>query len=89
MKAFFGEVGDEDFNDDWLSYHKTVDKSHGRIDVREYYHSDRIASVSGLKRFADARSIGMLRAKRIIGGELHHDAAYCSQLGETEHRLQA
>ena len=45
---------DIDPDDKWLEKHRTLDKGHGRIELREYDHSDELA-----------RSIGMVRVIRI------------------------
>jgi predicted transposase YbfD/YdcC len=40
---------------------------HGRIEIRECYHSDEIAALPRVKEFARAKSIAMVRSTRIIG----------------------
>lgn len=64
VKYFFRELDREDLEEGWVTSHKTVDKGHGRIEVREYYHCDEVAWLPQLKRFAGARSIGMVKATR-------------------------
>jgi len=66
--SFFDDMDEEDLQEaEWVESHKTVDKGHGRIEVREYFHSDEIAALPRVKEFHGAGSIGMVRAKRIIG----------------------
>ncbi len=68
ITEFFGDMNEEDLQSaEWVETHKTVDKGHGRIEVREYFHSDEIATLPRVKEFCGAQSIGMVRAKRIIG----------------------
>lgn len=68
ISEFFGEMDEEQLATvEWIESHKTVDKGHGRIEVREYFHSDEIAALPRVQEFCGAQSIGMVRAKRIIG----------------------
>jgi len=66
--SFFDDMDEQDLqNAEWVETHQTVDKGHGRIEVREYFHSDEIAALPRVKEFHGAQTIGMVRAKRIIG----------------------
>ena len=68
ITEFFADMSQEDLaTAEWVESHKTVDKGHGRIEIREYYHSEEIAALPRVKEFGGAQSIGMVRAKRIIG----------------------
>ena len=68
ITEFFTDMSEEELKDaEWVESHKTVDKGHGRIEVREYFHSDEISALPRVKEFHGAQSIGMVRAKRIIG----------------------
>ena len=67
VSEFFADTTEDDVKEEWLQKHKTVDKGHGRIEVREYYQSDEIAALPRVKEFYGAQSIGMVRSKRIIG----------------------
>jgi predicted transposase YbfD/YdcC len=42
VKYFFHELDEKDLGEEWLDNHKTVDKDHGRIEIREYYQSNEI-----------------------------------------------
>lgn len=64
--AFEG-IEQKDLDDRWVDYDKTVDKGHGRIEIREYYHTDEIAWSERIKEFPGAQSFGMVRSTRIIG----------------------
>ena len=77
ITEFFGDMDEEDLQQaEWVESHKTVDKGHGRIEVREYFHSDEIAALPRVKEFSGAQSIGMVRAKRIIGESESVDQRY-------------
>ena len=64
---FFSVITDEDVGEPWLEKYDTLDKGHGRIEKREYYHSDEIATLPRVKEFSGGRSIGMVRSTRTIG----------------------
>ena len=67
IKDFFDDVTDEDIAEPWLEKYHDVDKGHGRVEIRECYHSDEIAALPRVKQFAGAKSIAMVRGTRIIG----------------------
>jgi len=67
IKDFFDDVTDEDIAEPWLEKYHDVDKGHGRVEIRECYHSDEIAALPRAKQFAGAKSIAMVRVTRIIG----------------------
>lgn len=66
IKDFFDDVTDEDIAEPWLEKYHDVDKGHGRVEIRECYHSDEIAALPRVKQFAGAKSIAMVRGTRII-----------------------
>jgi predicted transposase YbfD/YdcC len=66
ISDFFSVTTDEDVGEEWLEKYDTLDKGHGRIEKREYYHSDEIAALPRVKQFKGAKSIGMVRSTRII-----------------------
>jgi predicted transposase YbfD/YdcC len=72
----FAEVEQQDIDDGWVDYNKTVDKGHGRIEIREYYHTDEIAWSQRIKDFAGARSFGMVRSTRIKGDKRTTETRY-------------
>ncbi len=67
VRDFFDDLTDDDLDDEWLEKHRALDKGHGRIEIREYYHSHEIAALPRVKEFHGAKSIGMERSTRIIG----------------------
>jgi len=72
----FAEIEQQDLDDGWVDYEKTVDKGHGRIEIREYYHTDEIAWSKRIKDFPGARSFGMVRSTRIIGDKRTTETRY-------------
>ena len=63
----FEEVEQEDIDERWVDYEKTVDKGHGRIEIREYFYTEETSWSKRLKDFPGARSFGMVKSTRIIG----------------------
>jgi len=81
VQYFFKELEQKDLEEEWIDSYKTVDKGHGRIEIREYYQSDEIAWLPELRRFTGAQSIGMVKATRIINGtQTVHTRHYISSL---------
>lgn len=76
VKYFYHDLEEKDLGEEWLDSHKTVDKDHGRIEIREYYQSDEIAWLPELKNFTGARTIGMVKATRIIGKQKSTECRY-------------
>jgi len=72
----FEEVEQQDVDDGWVDYNKTVDKGHGRIEIREYYHTDEIAWSTRIKDFPGAQSFGMVKSTRIIGDKQTTETRY-------------
>jgi predicted transposase YbfD/YdcC len=76
ISDFFADTTDEDIGEEWLEKNETVDKGHGRIEIRECYHSDEIAALPRVKEFAGAKSIAMVRSTRIIGEKRTSETRY-------------
>ena len=61
-----------DFKYASLDYHKTVNKGHGRIEVRECWstsHPDYLNLIRGIQNWVGLRSIAMVVSTRIIDGK--------------------
>lgn len=66
---FFAEITVDDLDETWIETCKKVDKGHGRLEVRQYYHTDEIDALPRVKEFPGAQSIGMVRATREVRGK--------------------
>jgi predicted transposase YbfD/YdcC len=65
IRDLFQYAESTDFRD--CDYHKTVDKGHGRIEVRECWtisHADYLPYLRNLDKWQDLRTIAMIKAKR-------------------------
>ena len=76
LQFAFEEVQQEDLDDGWIDYARNVDKGHGRIEIREYFHTDEIAWSERIKDFPGARSFGMVKSTRIIGEKRTSETRY-------------
>jgi predicted transposase YbfD/YdcC len=68
-REFFDDITTDDLEESWIESCRKIDKGHGRLEIRQYYHSDEIAALPRVKEFPGARSIGMVRATREIRGK--------------------
>src|SRR5208282_2453939 len=57
---------EEDFTDPTLKRIKTVERSHGRDETREYFVAEAPAALVREKEWSDVRSIGMVSRTRVI-----------------------
>jgi len=72
LESCFAEVkpGTEPQEAEWLEYHRTFDKEHGRMETREYLMTSEIEWLKPLlPGWKGVKSIGMVRARRVIGEE--------------------
>lgn len=53
-----------------ISTHRTVDKEHGRIETREYWHTVAPDFLPDKKDWCDLQSVGVVKATREIKGEV-------------------
>lgn len=54
---------------DGMDFHETIEKGHGRIETRRYWHTDGIDWFEDKKRWPVLTSVGMVESTRIIKGE--------------------
>lgn len=78
IRWFFQEIElEKDLKEGLIHYHKTVDKDHGRLEVREYLISDEVDWLKAwIKDWKGVRSIGVVNARRIIGEQESQETRY-------------
>jgi len=59
-----------------MDYHKTVDKGHGRIEIRQYYQTNDIEWLSQKNDWKKLKSMGMVISQREIGGKRSVECRY-------------
>jgi len=66
VSGFFETEQGRNFRDVRHQYRKTVAKGHGRLEIREYWHSDDIAWLSERSAWKGLSSVGMVKRTRTI-----------------------
>jgi len=80
---FFEEQAKNKFKDPCVESHHSCEKSHGRLEERDYYFSTNINCMRPFDGWSDITSIGMVVAKRTLNGETTtHARYYLSSLKE-------
>ena len=75
QEAFLAHAA-EDFSDPTLRRLKTVERSHGRDETREYYIVAAPAALVGGGQWKDVRSIGMVCRTRLVNGAETDELVY-------------
>lgn len=52
-----------------MDHLRTIDKGHGRIEIRDYYITDYVSWLSQKDDWTKLQAIGMVKSERIIGDE--------------------
>lgn len=66
IAGFFETELTNDFRDASHQYTRTVDKGHGRLEVREYWHTDSISWMNERSSWTALTSIGMVKRTRTV-----------------------
>jgi predicted transposase YbfD/YdcC len=74
-EAFLAHAAD-DFLDPLLRHIKTVDRNHGREEIREYYLAAAPAELVKAGEWSDVRSIGMVTRRRLVEGQETEEIVY-------------
>lgn len=67
VELYFQDAVEQDFSIASFDYHKTVDKDHGRIEIRECWVTDDIDWLSMKDQWSQLQSICMVKTARMIG----------------------
>lgn len=59
-----------------LPMYETIEKGHGRIEVRRYWVTEDLSHLSTRDTWKDLQSIGMIEAERHIGTDVSHSTRY-------------
>jgi predicted transposase YbfD/YdcC len=73
--AFIG-LADDDYTEPSLRRWRTVDRDHGREEVREYFIADLPAELPGADDWTGLKSIGMVLRTRKEGDQISEEVAY-------------
>lgn len=67
VKLFFDQIETDHETAALCDYHKTVNKDHGRIEIRECWATDDLSWLEGRERFKGLSSICVVKSQRTIG----------------------
>jgi predicted transposase YbfD/YdcC len=79
VKLLFDDLEDSDYKAYSYNYHETVNKGHGRIEIRECWtisDIDTICHLRGFKKWEKLRTVSRIRAQRWIGEEKSSEDRY-------------
>ena len=87
VQLYFQDAEDEDFSIAEFDYHKTVDKDHGRIEIRECWVTNEVGWLSMKDQWKDLQSICMVKTARIIGEERSEERLFYISSLKTQAQL--
>jgi len=76
LAELFVSFGDRDYRIPGLRIHKTVERSHGRNERREYYVAPAPADLRGSQEWRGVRTIGMIYRRREQGDKIEEEVVY-------------
>jgi predicted transposase YbfD/YdcC len=76
MSAAFIALADDDYTEPSLRRFRTVDRDHGREEIREYFIVDLPAELPGADDWTGLKSIGMVLRTRTEGDRISEEVAY-------------
>jgi len=66
----------KDENNSWVDYHETLDKDHGRVEVRRYWCSSELEDLSTCQDWPGLKKMGMVESERHIGDKISVERRY-------------
>ena len=87
VQLYFQDAVEKDFSIAVFDYHKTVDKDHGRIEIRECWVTDDIDWLSMKDKWAQLQSICMVKTARIIGEQRSEETFFYTSRLEPQSQL--
>jgi len=73
---FFTTAYDNSFQGVQYQYEETLDKGHGRVEVRRYWISDDLDSIYKPERWAKFSAVGMVESERHENGKISQERRY-------------
>ncbi len=67
VKSFFEDVKETNYKNKSCKYYETVDKNHGRVEIRRYFCTKEIGCLNDLELWKNINIIGMVESERHIG----------------------
>ncbi|MGA2545427.1 MAG: ISAs1 family transposase [Rectinemataceae bacterium] len=76
IAGFFETELERNFRDAPHQYKRTVDKDHGRLEIREYWHTDNVSWMSERDAWKGLASVGMVKRTRTIKEKTSTETQY-------------
>lgn len=76
VALLFEDAQENNFDTAVFDYHRSVDKDHGRIEVREYWVTEDIDWLASKNKWKGLRSVCMVKSQRTIGEETETDTRF-------------
>lgn len=76
VREEFQAAQEDDFRHLEHTYHKTVDKGHGRVEVRECWHTPEVSGLDPQGRWPGLCGMAMCRHTRTLHGEIRIETRY-------------
>ena len=73
---FFTTAQEHAFRDIDYQYHETMDKGHGRVDIRRYWISTNLNSIHNPNKWKKLRAIGMVESERHQDNNISREKRY-------------
>ena len=88
VKLFFDGAQKSDWKDIPCAFHETIDKGHGRIEIRKYFVTSDIEWFVDRADWKGLKSFGMVLSERYVGGEVCKERRfYISSLSGTDSKI--
>ena len=76
IRLYLSDARKRKFKGIKYSYHKSIDKGHGRKEEREYWLTEEIGWIADRKKWKDLKSIGMVFSRREVEGKVSEEFRY-------------
>ena len=68
VQELFTSASEQNFKNIEHQFYKTVEKGHGRMEIRRYWTMDNTEHLIGAKKWRNLRSVGMVESQRTVNG---------------------
>lgn len=76
VKLFLDQAIDKGFAEITHDYHETLDKGHGRVEVRRYWITEHISWLEGRDQWKGLKAIGVVESERHINDQVSTERRY-------------
>lgn len=76
IKMIFEKNHSSDFEGDNFDFHETVDRDHGRVEIRRFWTTSDINRIRGIENWKNLKTVGMVESERSVDGKTSKDVRY-------------